>query len=155
MFHFLKMGFPTEWDLSGCTHAIMQFLVPKRVCRGRYNTIFFLPKIGKNDVSHLYTAILKSCVLYIGRCSRQLLNYYIIQRFYCFEYIEKGLVKFGQVGFRKVLVTLNFLENYVKHVLGRMMEFLNFFKISLKLFVSTGHFYFNKFVILSGTIFKQ
>ncbi len=53
MLHFLKMGFPTEWDPSSCTHATMWFLVPKWICRGHYNTILSLPKIGKNDVSHL------------------------------------------------------------------------------------------------------
>ncbi len=53
MLHFSKMGFPAEWDPSSCTHAAMWFLVPKRVYRGRYNTILSLPKIGKNDISHL------------------------------------------------------------------------------------------------------
>ncbi len=39
MLHFSKMGFPVERDPSSCTRATMWFLVPKRVCRGRYNTI--------------------------------------------------------------------------------------------------------------------
>ncbi len=39
MLHFLKMGFPTEWDPSSCMLATMWFLVPKLVQRGRYNTI--------------------------------------------------------------------------------------------------------------------
>ncbi len=42
MLHFSKMGFPTELDPSSCTHATMWFLVLKRVCRGRYNTILSL-----------------------------------------------------------------------------------------------------------------
>ncbi len=53
LLHFLKVGFPAEWDPSSCTHATMWFLVPKWVCRGRYNTILPLLKIEKNSVSHL------------------------------------------------------------------------------------------------------
>ncbi len=51
MLHFSKMGFPTEWDPSSCTHATMWFLVPKLVGRGRYNTILSLPNVGKNGIS--------------------------------------------------------------------------------------------------------
>ncbi len=72
MLHFSKMDFPAEWDPSSCTHATMRFLVLKWVCRGRYNTILSLPNIGKNDVSHLSTALLESCALHTGRCSRQI-----------------------------------------------------------------------------------
>ncbi len=53
MLHFSKISFPVEWDPSSHMHATMWFLVPKWVCKGRYDTILSLLKIGKKDVSHL------------------------------------------------------------------------------------------------------
>ncbi len=51
--HFSKIGFLAKWDPSSCIHATMWFLVPKWVCRGRYNTILSLPNIRKKDISQL------------------------------------------------------------------------------------------------------
>ncbi len=102
------MGFPAKWDPSSCTHATMWFLVPKRVCRGRYNTILSLLKIGKNDVAHLYTALLESCVLHIVVVPG---NYSIINR----KYFHSFSINFQKIPweFLKPFLWLHYLLKFL------------------------------------------
>ncbi len=75
MLHFSKMGFPAEGDPSSCMDAIMWFLVSKRVCKGHYNTILSLPKIGSirkhRDIPYIVsgtTPILALLLVHFSQC---------------------------------------------------------------------------------------